>query len=561
MTQQPKTEKTPNRIRRACIAWMAVGVLLVAVCAIGLYLDTPGGEQLKEAMGLSVVQVTPTPKVETVALTQVSETPQFTPEPTPTPAPTATPEPTPEPSKHPENGDVLKVGMDEPIVLDVQIQLMVLEYMDFDQPQSEYSEGVQSAIESFQRRNELPITGECDSDTFVKLFSEEAKTYAVAEGDTGEEVAIIQERLIELGYLDEEAVADPTTAVFDSSTVEAVQRFRMKNNLETTDEIDSEAFELLLGENTVANYYGVGEKSDEIKSFQQKLYQLGYLCCMPDGVYGAMTQEAVRRFQDAHALVVDGYLGKTTAELLASNKAKSFTFKKGISGDDVKKIQQRLAHYGYMSSSSDTGYYGDVTEKAVKAFQSRNGLTQDGAVGYKTMAKLLSDNAKKAKTTSSGSGSSGSGSSGSGSSSGGGSDAPTSGSTIDYGEGIEAFIKIAESKLGCKYVRGAKGPNSFDCSGFVYWCLNQAGVNQSYMTSITWRSCTKYKRINSMSDLKRGDVLVFKGSSMSTGHVGIYLGGGKMIDAGSGKGKVVIRDSINTSYWTSHFLMAYRIWD
>ena len=111
-------------------------------------------------------------------------------------------------------------------------------------------------------------------------------------------------------------------------------------------------------------------------------------------------------------------------------------------------------------------------------------------------------------------------------------------------------------------MRGAKGPDRFDCSGFVYWCLNQAGVKQSYMTSIAWRKCTKYLRITKMSDIKRGDVLVFKGKSMSTGHVGIYLGNGRMIDASSTKGKVRITDSIlSSTYWKEHFLMAYRIWD
>ena len=114
--------------------------------------------------------------------------------------------------------------------------------------------------------------------------------------------------------------------------------------------------------------------------------------------------------------------------------------------------------------------------------------------------------------------------------------------------------------MGCPYVRGGKGPNSFDCSGFVYWCLKQAGVNVSYMTSVRWRTCSKFTRVTDMSELKRGDVLVFSGSSESTGHVGIYMGGGKMIDAGSSSGCVVIRSSINTKYWKSHFLMAYHIW-
>ncbi|MEL7602468.1 MAG: C40 family peptidase [Bacillota bacterium] len=120
---------------------------------------------------------------------------------------------------------------------------------------------------------------------------------------------------------------------------------------------------------------------------------------------------------------------------------------------------------------------------------------------------------------------------------------------------METFLSIAKSKLGSKYVRGGKGPNTFDCSGFVYWCLNQAGVSQSYMTSSSWQKTTKYQRISKMSDLQAGDVISYKG------HVGIYLGGGKMIDASSSDGKVRITasDIRSSSYWTSHFVCGYRI--
>ena len=113
---------------------------------------------------------------------------------------------------------------------------------------------------------------------------------------------------------------------------------------------------------------------------------------------------------------------------------------------------------------------------------------------------------------------------------------------------------MAESKLGCKYVFGAKGPSTFDCSGFVYWCLNQAGVSQGYMTSSGWASSSKYPKITSMSNLKRGDVVCFDG------HVGIYMGNGKMIDASSSTGKVRTTSNIlSSSYWTSHFICGFRI--
>lgn len=43
-----------------------------------------------------------------------------------------------------------------------------------------------------------------------------------------------------------------------------------------------------------------------------------------------------------------------------------------------------------------TGYYGEVTEDAVKLFQRTNGLSADGTVGVMTMAKLTGGDAKKA---------------------------------------------------------------------------------------------------------------------------------------------------------------------
>ena len=119
---------------------------------------------------------------------------------------------------------------------------------------------------------------------------------------------------------------------------------------------------------------------------------------------------------------------------------------------------------------------------------------------------------------------------------------------------METFISVAKSKMGSKYVRGGKGPNTFDCSGFVYWCLNQAGVSQSYMTSASWQKTTKYQRISSMSSLKRGDVISYKG------HVGIYLGDGQMIDASSSEGKIRICSNIqSSSYWTRNFVCGFRI--
>ncbi|MBQ6078632.1 MAG: peptidoglycan-binding protein [Clostridia bacterium] len=566
--EQPNapTEKRGGK-RLAYILIGAAGVLALALAII-----LPKRALVPEVDHVEV-ELTPTPIPVDVTDDPALATPEVTPIPTPTPSPTPEPTPTPTPTRHPLNGDALLVGDEEAIVLDIQIRLMELDYLDFEQPDDEYSDGTADAIRAFQVRNDMHANGICDKETYEALFSDDALTYAMVRGSTGDDVEIVKEQLIELGYLDGTPFGE-----YDEATEKAVRLFRQKNNLPDDIIVDNEAFEVLLGEDTVAFSYGIGDKSDEIKTYQEQLFEKGYLTYLPDGIYGKQTQNAVRRFQEENGLVVDGCLGKSTIELLKSGKGETFTFTVGTEGADVQRIQERLAHYGYLKSSQVTGYYGDKTKAAVKTFQSRNKLESDGDVGTETMEVLLSNDAKKAenyatpkptskttpkpsgKTTPKPSGkttpkpSSSSGDSGD---TGGG----TSGHTITYGKGVETFIQIAESKLGCKYVRGAKGPSKFDCSGFVYWCLNQAGVKQSYMTSIAWRSCTKYMRIKNMRDIKRGDVLIFKGKSMKTGHVGIYLGNGKMIDASSSKGKVRITDTIlSSNYWKEHFLMAYRIW-
>ena len=59
----------------------------------------------------------------------------------------------------------------------------------------------------------------------------------------------------------------------------------------------------------------------------------------------------------------------------------------GSSGEDVRKVQQKLIQWGYLSGGAD-GKYGEQTRAAVAAFQRKNGLTADGRVGAKTAAAM-----------------------------------------------------------------------------------------------------------------------------------------------------------------------------
>ena len=63
------------------------------------------------------------------------------------------------------------------------------------------------------------------------------------------------------------------------------------------------------------------------------------------------------------------------------------SYKVGSQGSTVQEIQRRLKSWGYYDGAVD-GIFGSRTEKAVRWFQSRNGLTVDGKVGSQTLAAL-----------------------------------------------------------------------------------------------------------------------------------------------------------------------------
>lgn len=67
--------------------------------------------------------------------------------------------------------------------------------------------------------------------------------------------------------------------------------------------------------------------------------------------------------------------------------AEAVTYKKGSSGAVVSQIQTKLKNWGYYDGDVD-GIYGSATERAVRAFQRKNGLTADGKAGVQTLEAL-----------------------------------------------------------------------------------------------------------------------------------------------------------------------------
>lgn len=121
---------------------------------------------------------------------------------------------------------------------------------------------------------------------------------------------------------------------------------------------------------------------------------------------------------------------------------------------------------------------------------------------------------------------------------------------------VQAVIDLAHKQLGKPYVWGAEGPNSFDCSGLIYYVYkNAAGITLPRTSSAQYSAGVAVSR----SNLKAGD-LIFS-STDGTGnitHVAIYVGDGQMIHAPR-NGKNVEKVSINNSYWNKAYVGARRV--
>jgi len=119
------------------------------------------------------------------------------------------------------------------------------------------------------------------------------------------------------------------------------------------------------------------------------------------------------------------------------------------------------------------------------------------------------------------------------------------------------LLEEAKKHLGKKYIWGANGPKTFDCSGFTCYVCKKNGVCIP-RTSIQQ---AKFSKKLSRKELKSGDLIFFDTSKERKGivnHVGIYIGNDKFIHASSGAGKVVI-SSLNRPFYKQRFLWGQRV--
>src|SRR5699024_12235953 len=115
--------------------------------------------------------------------------------------------------------------------------------------------------------------------------------------------------------------------------------------------------------------------------------------------------------------------------------------------------------------------------------------------------------------------------SGSGSSS----SASSSSSSSNVVYDVTKLINEAISHIGVPYVWGGQSPSGFDCSGFIDYVYNKAGLSMGRTNTGGY-----YNRSYHVNNPKVGDLVFFKNTYKSgISHMGIYIGNGNFIQAGS----------------------------
>ncbi|BAY11673.1 peptidoglycan-binding domain-containing protein [Calothrix sp. NIES-2098] len=285
----------------------------------------------------------------------------------------------------------------------------------------------------------------------LSILSAVSSVMALERGDQGPSVRNLQQQLRKVGFYQA-----PITQIYDFPTEDAVRRFQKSAGLPVDGVVNTTTLQKLqswrpkaVSTNTLAtrtstnssankptvvrttqtkktsntntaarkttvatasttpatkrsnpNYLSRGDEGENVRVLQERLRVAGFYYGNATGIFGPITEEAVKRFQTAYKLDADGVVGPATLSKLpptdiggGEDAPKAVVerdkLRLGDRGEAVRVLQAQLIKAGYLQGEPN-GYFGPYTADAVRRFQAANYLAPSGVAGPTTRAKLYS---------------------------------------------------------------------------------------------------------------------------------------------------------------------------
>ncbi|MFG6119286.1 peptidoglycan-binding protein [Thalassobacillus sp. B23F22_16] len=261
--------------------------------------------------------------------------------------------------------------------------LAKLGYVVSSNPTTYYGDSTTQSVREFQNENGLVVNGIADPVTWNKL---ESLAYGdLYNGVYRDDVIDLKVKLDRLGF---HVSSNPTT-YFGPSTEKVVIDFQ--NYYGVSGDTAGVAGEATLGkiEELLASPFQSGKRHERTITLKEDLAKVGIqVSNNPTTYYGSSTEQAVKDFQAAHDLVVNGIADPVTWSKL--EELANGPMYNGLYREDVIDLKINLEKLGFHVSNNPTNYFGPSTEKVVKDFQAYYGVEEDssGVAGDATLKQI-----------------------------------------------------------------------------------------------------------------------------------------------------------------------------
>ena len=121
------------------------------------------------------------------------------------------------------------------------------------------------------------------------------------------------------------------------------------------------------------------------------------------------------------------------------------------------------------------------------------------------------------------------------------------------GDPGQAVLEVAQARIGAPYRYGGSGPDAFDCSGLVSYAYSSVGIRLPRTAAQQYAAVKPVPR----KDLEPGDLVFFRVDGKNVGHVGIYAGDGRFVDAPQTGGRVRVA-SLDDPWYRERYVGAGR---